>query len=106
MTDGKLVEEGSPEGLYSSPCKDEVAEFLGCKNRMNAKLRKFLDKEGLALVETPIGEVNCYVTGNIKEGDEFGLYMRSSNVTIATARLSNRVNVLTGRAIVTCAKQE
>lgn len=99
VMDGKIVGEGSPQELYYEPCTDTAAEFLGCTNRMSARLIAFKREDGLTSVETPIGEILCYVPKSLKEGETFNLYIRPSNITIYDKKPSNAVNVLRDKVL-------
>ncbi|MEM2703540.1 MAG: ABC transporter ATP-binding protein [Candidatus Bathyarchaeia archaeon] len=98
MFNGKIVDEGTPEKLYTSPCNEEVAEFLGCKNKIPAKLKTFLNKEGLACIETPVGELLCYIPKRMSS-TSFNLYIRPTSIKIYTSKPEGAVNVLKGKIV-------
>ena len=98
IIDGKIMTEGPPQKLFCSPGKEQIAEFLGCTNKLPVKIKGHVqDNENLAHLETPIGEIYCYIPKTIKEDSAFSIYIRPSNITIYRTKPDKAVNVLKGK---------
>lgn len=99
--DGKIIDEGPPERLLNFPINEQVADFLGCKNKIPASLKSFLNEEGLARIETPIGEMLCYVPKDISLDETLTVYIKPSNITIYNSKPSDKTNIFEGKIIHT-----
>ena len=96
MIGGKLVCEGAPPELYRSPGDEEVADFLGCTNKMAAELPESHRSDSLVLAETPIGGVLCSTPQRLKGEGNSHVYVRPSSIAISTKRPINATNVFKG----------
>ncbi|VIO67564.1 ABC transporter ATP-binding protein [Bradyrhizobium ivorense] len=59
MSDGRVVQSGSPSELYESPRSSFVADFLGASNFLKGELQKAPDTDGWNLVTA--GGLRCRV---------------------------------------------
>jgi len=54
MRDGRIVQAGTPDSIYSRPATEFVAQFVGDTNLLDARA---VEKGGGAALETPLGTV-------------------------------------------------
>jgi len=59
MKDGRIVQFGDPETIYSRPASRFVASFIGSTNVIEGRMRSAPDKDGHGLVEIPGGVIAC-----------------------------------------------
>ena len=106
MEGGRIVQVGTPEEIYESPCSAFVADFVGASNLLQGKLaeveellvdpggeggkrRAWLDVESL-------GRVAVQVAGALKAGSTVTLSLRPERIHVSTSQVSDLDNRLPG----------
>lgn len=89
LSEGKIIQQASPEGLYLHPVNLEVARFLGLKNTILGKVIHTAP----AAVETAIGTFFIQTTEGLSQGEEVTLLLRSARL----AREGDEVNCFSAR---------
>ncbi len=84
MSDGKIIQEGSPREIYAAPQGSFVADFIGKTNFLEGAVRGLEEVDGgqRARVETPIGTLTCRVAGGASVGDPVKVAVRPENVVL------------------------
>jgi ABC-type Fe3+/spermidine/putrescine transport system ATPase subunit len=77
---GQIVQVGTPEEIYTQPCSEFVARFLGNVALVPGRVRARVGD--LAVVESVLGE--CLVEGEAAEGSEVTLLVRPEGVRLRT----------------------
>lgn len=102
MSEGRIIQMGTPDEIYSSPVNEFAADFIGAANLIPAEIIDGPDGNGLARVSTPIGELR----GTCKwkpEGNEKEVLVafRPESVTLHSEKpkSSGDNNVLTGEVV-------
>ena len=93
MRDGEIVQLGSPEEIYSDPNSRFTAEFIGTSNFLEGTVTG--TDGGLAVVDTPQGQVRCAPNSAMKTGDRASIAIRPATIRVSTSRPST-ANVLEG----------
>ncbi|MGB4515433.1 MAG: ABC transporter ATP-binding protein [Bacillota bacterium] len=79
LKDGRVMQAGSPQDIYSRPRNSFVAEFLGASNVITAKTLE--DESGLY---TLLGGTRLPVPDDKKEGDAVSVIFRADEVELST----------------------
>ncbi len=80
MSDGKLVQVGTPHDLYERPLTRFVADFIGTNNLVSGVV-KSAGSDGVA-VDTELGLIMGYSNATVKAGDKCTVAFRPENVTV------------------------
>ena len=94
MSSGKIVQEGTPRGIYQRPITQFVADFVGSANFMDATVLG-RGPLGSMLLETAIGQVQAICPEGVGAGDKVTLSIRPENIRVHTAEPA-AVNVFPG----------
>jgi iron(III) transport system ATP-binding protein len=94
LQDGRLVQEGSPADLYSSPQSTFIAKFVGSANLVAGSLRRRGD--GQWLVATALGELQGVPVKDMAEGTPVCIAIRPEAVHLEESR-AVRANLLDGQ---------
>ena len=83
MSEGRILEQGTPAGLYERPQTRFVADFLGTMNFFDGRVRG--SEDGACIIETDrLGRVRAAAdTKNLEIGDSVTLALRPENIRIA-----------------------
>jgi iron(III) transport system ATP-binding protein len=81
MSDGKIVQIGSPEELYNAPASVFVADFLGEANFIDGRL---VEAGPPALVETPLGTVRAAGAPAAMAGEKVACCIRPERVSLSS----------------------
>jgi iron(III) transport system ATP-binding protein len=65
MSDGFIVQIGSPRQIYEQPANQFVADFVGQTNFIQATVMTIDDRAGRARVATPIGELTVHAAAGV-----------------------------------------
>ena len=106
MNDGIIEQEGSPTEIYKTPRGSFVADFIGKTNFLEGvvvELDGALDNDPggetdirNARVETPVGVLNCRVSGAASIGDSVKVAVRPENVSLAAPGSDAEGNAIDG----------
>ncbi|HUW85885.1 MAG TPA: ATP-binding cassette domain-containing protein, partial [Methanoregula sp.] len=78
IIDGRLVQEDRVEAIFSSPCQEQVARFIGYENILKGTIVSCGD--GLCIVD--IGKNRVSVVADAKYGDSVALCIRADDITV------------------------
>lgn len=95
MWEGRNVACGPPRELYEHPQSILIADLLGHKNILPARLIEKYDGE-IARVETPLGIHLLKISPRIKEGDTFNLCLRGRMLSLRSSMPTSEANVVKG----------
>jgi len=92
IMNGRIIQVGSPEILFSKPLNENVARFVGVENILRGKIKS--NKGGVALID--VGGREIYAVTEIKEG-EVDIFIRPENIILSkTPFKSSARNVFKG----------
>jgi spermidine/putrescine transport system ATP-binding protein/putrescine transport system ATP-binding protein len=96
MSDGKILEVGTPEDLYERPQTRFVAEFLGTMNLFNGKVQKRTGT-GIVVAADRIGTLQLDAkSGDFSVGDKVLIAIRPENISIKTTTKHGNAGTITG----------
>ena len=83
MSEGRVLEQGTPANLYERPQTRFVADFLGTMNFFEGRVRGWED--GACIIDTDrLGSVRAAAdTNNLEIGETVTLALRPENIRIA-----------------------
>lgn len=84
MLGGRILQLDTPETVFSAPCDEQVASFVGVENILSGRVVG--QEDGLASVD--IGERIVQVVGSGQVGRKALVCLRPENITLAPARES------------------
>ncbi len=94
LINGRLLQVGGPEEIFSRPETKEVAELVGVDNIASGAIVS--RKEGIAIIETDGGQIQA-VTG-LDEGEKVYAMIRPEDITLFLKKdISSAKNLLKGR---------
>lgn len=99
MKEGKIIEMGKPREIYARPKTRFVADFMGATNFLKGEL---LDgtSQGIRLVRTPHGDLECLFPKWATPGDQVALCIRPESVEIHERPPKEHRNVLEAKVEV------
>jgi len=97
IIDGRLVQEGVVEEVFTSPCREEIARFIGYENILRGTVVSC--DEGLCQVA--IGKTLISVVAEVKKGDRIALCIRADDITLMKndGRMTSARNTFNGPII-------
>ena len=93
MRDGKVEQIGTPDEIYSLPCSEFVADFVGSANLIRGRHRPDLDCDGLTALETANGHVIYGMAYGRKANPEMTVSVRTVHLRILHERPAGERNV-------------
>ncbi len=81
LMDGRIRQEGTPQGIFAAPADEEVAAFVGTETIAPGRVEEVAD--GLASVK--VGERMIEAGGDVAAGDGVLVCVRPEDVTIGPA---------------------
>jgi iron(III) transport system ATP-binding protein len=96
MNQGVIIQEGAPRDIYLQPRNAFTANFIGKVNLYEGKVVRPPAKNGLGVVQVPIGEVLCRLSDGLADGDAVQLMIRPEGVSILESNRERRNNTLDG----------
>ncbi len=96
LMNGRLLQAGSPDEIFSTPQTREVAEFVGVENILEGKIT---EKDGeLAVIE--VDGAHIQAVSEYETGEELYILIRPEDVTLTPAREATSArNVFRGTII-------
>jgi len=95
MHGGQIVQLGTPMEIYKEPANLFVAGFVGTTNVIHGRALSN-DLGGSGRVETPVGQLCCLISPDVKAGQSVSVMFRPEAVMIHTERCEPRDNILPG----------
>jgi iron(III) transport system ATP-binding protein len=87
MSEGDIVQQGTPSQIYGEPVALFVADFIGKTNFLKATVISASEETGsdIAKVETPIGLLSCRLRPGTRRGEGVTIAVRPENVELTRA---------------------
>ena len=84
MSDGVIVQEGSPQEIYAAPGGSFVADFIGKTNFFEGTVEAVREGAGGAdsTIATPFGSFRCRIPDGAAAGDAVKVAVRPENVAL------------------------
>ncbi len=84
MSDGIIVQEGSPQQIYGAPGGSFVADFIGKTNFFEGSVEVAGGGAGAAnaTIATPLGRLECRIPGGAAVGEAVKVAVRPENVAL------------------------
>ena len=95
LNEGKNMQMGSPQQIYSNPKSMFVADFIGNSNFLKGKVSKILDDEATIKLSEGI-EVNTFLQDFMKENIQVTIIIRDENIIIYKNKMTGK-NVFKGK---------
>jgi len=95
MHGGQIVQLGTPMEIYKEPANLFVAGFVGTTNVIHGRVLSN-DRSGSGRVETPVGQLCCPLSPEIKAGQSVSVMFRPEAVMIHTERCEPHDNIIPG----------
>jgi iron(III) transport system ATP-binding protein len=98
MSDGRIIQEGSPIEIYQTPRERFVANFIGLANFIEGKIKAVdLDGKGVGRVETSSGVLACRTPEGLSVGDKVIIVVRPEDVNLVNSSSASEENVLAAK---------
>jgi iron(III) transport system ATP-binding protein len=95
MSNGKIVQEGTPREIYQKPVTQFVADFVGSANFMDADVLGG-GSGGMMRLQTPAGQLEANCPPGVTTGDKVIVSIRPENITVHTTEPVGTSNVVPG----------
>jgi iron(III) transport system ATP-binding protein len=82
MSEGRIVQTGSPREVYERPCNRFVADFIGTTNFINAQVIEETG-DGRCRVGTPVGAVNVQCLDRLRRNEAVIVSVRPEDVELS-----------------------
>lgn len=83
MSEGRIVQLGTPREIYERPSNKFVADFVGSSNFIDATVRVAQGKTGAYRVATSLGELDARSVGTLAPGDKAVIAIRPEDVMLS-----------------------
>ena len=88
MSEGRIVQIGSPRVIYERPGSQFVADFVGLTNFVNAVVEQPDSGEGLYRVSSEIGPISVFSSETLGRGDKVLISIRPENIELSETPLA------------------
>jgi len=95
--DGKIMQEGTPEEIYTYPYTEFVAGFVGASNLLHGSARKNPSDSTKKILQTEIGPLQCRGLEEIPEGEVAKVSVRPEDITLSRNVESKEANTFQGK---------
>jgi len=95
MCNGEILQESNPREMYLRPQHPFVANFIGNANFVEGQVEQG-SKDGMTLVETPLGQLVCSLRQDIGFGKRVSVVFRPEDVLVHTDSYSQNPNIFQG----------
>lgn len=96
MSEGHILQRGSPREIYLEPQHLFVANFVGGGNFIDGQIEPGKNGYPGYVVGTALGQISCPLPTEIAKGERVSLVFRPEDVLIHTAAQPSRVNTFPG----------
>ena len=83
ISDGLIMQIGSPKDIYERPTSEFVANFIGTTNLLRGALNADIKAGNESPVDTPLGKLLCTFTADVLATPTVGVVIRPENIIIA-----------------------
>ncbi len=97
MSEGRIVQLGTPREIYERPRNKFVADFVGSSNFIDASVRAAQGEPGAYRVTSALGDLDVRSVGRLAPGDKAVIAIRPEDVTLADQALPGGQNACQGR---------
>ncbi len=87
LNQGRLVEHGLPQEIYTWPNAEFTARFLGASNALRGRV--LTCDAGAARVEVACGTVTCATDSALRPGQEVSVFLRPESIGLSRRRKSD-----------------
>jgi iron(III) transport system ATP-binding protein len=95
MSEGRIVQIGSPRDIYERPRNKFVADFVGLTNFVDATVVSQDDEECYYIVDSALGRLSVYTSDLLRRGDQVLISIRPEDVELAESKPEGK-NVIDG----------
>ncbi len=95
MSEGHIIQIGSPRDIYERPRNKFVADFVGTTNFLDGVITAIEAEEGYCRVRTEVGELKAYAADTPRVGKKVALSIRPEDIELSEERQEG-VNVWQG----------
>jgi len=88
MSEGQIVQIGSPRDIYERPRNRFVADFVGNTNFIDGTMVSTAAGNGRCRVATPLGELNVHCVENLTQGAPVVISVRPEDVELSESPLA------------------
>jgi len=81
MSNGEILQVGTPRQVYESPERQFVAEFLGSSNLLVGRI-KHIDSTGVGTVGVSGVDIACYIPPNLEVGRKVSIVLRYEKIEV------------------------
>jgi len=82
MNQGLIMQIGPPKEIYERPTSEFVANFIGTTNLFRGALKSDATAGSVGVIETPLGNLTCSFTADVKASPAVGVVIRPENVVV------------------------
>jgi iron(III) transport system ATP-binding protein len=93
MSEGRIVQIGSPREIYEKPRNRFVADFVGTANFIDATVTGPSGEPDQYCAQTALGVLRCHAVEQLANGDKILISLRPEDVHVSAAR-PDMANVL------------
>jgi iron(III) transport system ATP-binding protein len=86
MSEGHILQKGTPREIYLDPHHPFVASFVGSANSIEGLVEAGKNGHDGFVVGTPIGQISCRLPTEIAKGERVSLVFRPEDLVIHTAQ--------------------
>jgi len=83
MSDGHIIQIGSPRDIYERPRNKFVADFVGSANFLDATVTAREEQADFFRVQTAFGPLRCYAVEPLRAGDKVAILLRLEDVHVS-----------------------
>ena len=96
MSEGRILQKGSPREIYLDPRHPFVANFVGNANFIEGSVESGKNGQPGFVVGTALGQMSCRLPSELGKGERVSLMFRPEDVLIHTAAQTSKVNLFPG----------
>jgi iron(III) transport system ATP-binding protein len=97
MSNGTIIQEGTPREIYLTPRDRFVADFLGKSNFLEGRVLEVIPSTGRGKVDTGVGPLHCLITLEVQPGDAVLLGFRPAAFLVAKDGCAGNINTFRGQ---------
>jgi iron(III) transport system ATP-binding protein len=95
MQKGRVLQEGTPLEIYTTPANEFVANFIGSANLFEGELVSRSDNQGRVRMRQ--GELTCVLASTLREGERVLVSARPEEIRIYREAPPERTNLFSGK---------
>jgi iron(III) transport system ATP-binding protein len=99
MKDGQIMQEASPIEIYRAPKERFVANFIGMSNFLDGEVSRLANGNGLGVVQTKDGALNCVLPPGVGVKDAVTIVIRPEDIVLGGPESGTEENLLEGKVV-------